>query len=185
MLKDGAFTQVIIDAPTSHLASPSNNTRNDKYFDIISFDPRGVNNTTPRLKCHPTAYDQQNWLLKLPDYGLLWDSEAILGLEWARAEAQGKACSQGDRETDMIRFVNTAQTVEDMVALIEAYGEWRAVEAERLTLTQRGLTTEARNAISQRTKWTKGQEKLQFWGTSYGTLLGVTLLPRIHHLFHE
>jgi len=106
VLKSGAHLQTIVDSPAS----------NGKYFDIISFDPRGVNNTTPLLKCFPDAFAQQVWFLSLPDYGLLWSSPSVIGLEWARAEALGASCSR-DEEVfgdSMLRYVNTAQTVQDM-----------------------------------------------------------------------
>jgi len=91
-----------------------------------------VNNTTPRLKCFPNAFNQQVWLLQYPDYGLLYDSEAVLGLKWSREMALGASCSRKEDEYDMVRYVNTAQVVEDMVEIIERHGEWREDEAKRL-----------------------------------------------------
>jgi pimeloyl-ACP methyl ester carboxylesterase len=171
VLTGGSYIQTILDSPTSPTPTSNGTAR---FFDIISFDPRGVNNTTPRLKCYPNAYDQQNWILKLPDYGLLWDSEAVLGLEWARAEAQGKSCSQGDPENDMIRFVNTAQVVEDMVAIVEQHGGWREKEAAKELATIPRISSAEKETALSRTRWKVGEEMLQYWGVSYGTLLGAT-----------
>jgi len=181
-LAGGKYIQIIVDAA----ASPSvSGDSSDKYFDIIGFDPRGVNNTTPRLKCYPNSYNQQTWMLKQLDYGLLWDAESILGLEWARAEAQGASCSQGDPETDMVRFVNTAQVVEDMVAIIERHGEWRAREASNELRSSYQTGPEEKKKVLERTSWRKGKEKLQFWGFSYGTLLGATFAAMHPNLVHR
>lgn len=166
VLTGGRQIQTIVDSPTE-----------GRFFDIISFDPRGVNNTTPRLRCFPDAFAQQAWVLQTPDYGLLWSSPSVIGLEWARAEALGKSCLRADEEAgeSMLRYLNTAQVVEDMVELVERLGEFRESEVERiLTTTSRVMSAETRNLILQRTRWDKGHEKLKYWGLSYGTLLGQT-----------
>jgi pimeloyl-ACP methyl ester carboxylesterase len=165
VLHGGLHLQTIVDTPTAE----------GKYFDIISFDPRGVNNTTPRLKCFPDALSQQAWFLSLPDYGLLWSSPSVIGLEWGRAEALGASCSrheEGFGDT-MLRYVNTAQTVEDMAEIVEQIGEWRQATANQILATQ-AIHPEARKSILERVAWRRGDEKLQFWGFSYGTLLGQT-----------
>lgn len=167
ILSGGRHVQNMLDAPTSESAS-------GKYFDIISFDPRGVNNTTPALKCYPDAFNQQSWLLRYLDYGLLWDSESVIGMEWAKFEAQGASCAKESGDGEMVRFVNTAQVVEDMVALVEAHGEWRAEEARKNISIQPHLSAAQKNEIIERTSWEKGLEPLQYWGLSYGTLLGST-----------
>ncbi|KAL5358532.1 hypothetical protein BJX96DRAFT_182966 [Aspergillus floccosus] len=145
VLSDSAALQTVLDSPDEQ----------GKHYDIVSFDPRGVNNTTPRLRCFRDAFAQQAWQLGGPDDGLLWDSERVVGLEWARAAALGQSCTHGDADNGggILRYVNTAQTVEDMRHLVEKLGEWRA-----------GLDP----------TYVPRQEKLQYWGLSYGTLLGAT-----------
>lgn len=185
VLGDSKHLQTVLDAgsllvpPTS--SSDSNNS-GDKYFDILSFDPRGVNNTTPRLRCYSDAFDQQAWIATFPDYGLLWHSESIIGMEWARASALGASCSEGEEsDTGILRHLNTAQTVQDMVQIIEKHGEWRAEEAHRLIDgTRSGASDDKRGAaaaaleIINRTAYTPGEEKIQYWGMSYGTVIGET-----------
>lgn len=156
VLSDSAALQTVLDSPDDQ----------GKLYDIVSFDPRGVNNTTPRLRCFRDAFAQQVWQLGATDYGLLWDSERVVGLEWARAAALGQSCAHGDDDDDegMLRYVNTAQTVEDMRHLVEKLGEWRAAEARRT----------ASNHTYDGLAYRPGHEKLQYWGLSYGTLLGAT-----------
>ena len=144
----------------------------EKYFDIIGFDPRGVNNTTPRLRCFPNAFNQQAWLFHQTDYSLLWDSESILGLEWARAEALGQSCSRDKNENDMVRHANTAQVVEDIVEIIERHAQWRENEAKSIL---NGLEDSKKTrSVLERTAWKRGKEMLQYWGFSYGTIIGST-----------
>lgn len=131
VLSGGKHIQSLIDFPSMPSISVVGASP-EKYFDIISFDPRGVNNTVPRLKCFPDPFNQQAWQLEISDYGLLWDSRSILGLEWARAKALGASCSRGHNEDDMLRYVNTAQVIEDMVEIIERHREWREAEAKRV-----------------------------------------------------
>ncbi|KAK5994126.1 hypothetical protein PT974_07566 [Cladobotryum mycophilum] len=177
VLSDGKNFQALLDSPLPPSTSPLKVDARDaggKYFDIWSFDPRGVNNTTPPLRCFSSAAHQQAWLLSSPDYGLLWHSERTIGMEWARAEALGSSCTHGDDlETGIIRFSNTAQVVEDMLQMIETEGEWRDKEAKRL-LQDSGLDDDAVLEIIERTAYRPGEEMLQFWGKSYGTLIGST-----------
>ncbi|UNI16859.1 hypothetical protein JDV02_003256 [Purpureocillium takamizusanense] len=166
VLADGRNLRALLDAPPS---SPSDS---GKHFDIISFDPRGVNNTRPRLQCFTDPSDQQAWLASLPDYGLLWHSESVTGLEWARAEALGASCSHGEGDTGILRHVNTAQTVQDMVQIIEKEGEWRAQTASKLV--SRFHDQKSANDVMERLAYHPGKERIQYWGMSYGTLIGST-----------
>lgn len=131
--------------------------------------------TTPRLHCFPDAFSQQLWLLDRPGYGELYESNTTFNLEWARTEALGKSCTAQRGNDDIVEYVNTAQVVEDMVEIIERHGEWRQREAERMDGYPEGLlTVDEALSISNRTRWHRGAERLQYWGFSYGTILGQT-----------
>jgi pimeloyl-ACP methyl ester carboxylesterase len=170
VLTDGKNIQIILDSPVAPTNNYSKST-GEKYFDVLSFDPRGVNNTTPSLRCFPNAFNQKSWLLTYTDYGLLWDSESIIGMEWARAAALGASCSQEEEGKEVLRYINTAQVVEDVVQIIEREGEWRANEAKSL-VSSKGHTDS--RPILERTAYHPGQEKLQYWGMSFGTVIGST-----------
>ncbi|KAJ6445006.1 calcium-transporting ATPase 3 [Purpureocillium lavendulum] len=178
VLSDGKSLQDLLDAP------PSSSGDDGKYFDVLSFDPRGVNNTTPWLQCFTDSSDQQAWLASLPDYGLLWHSETVTGLEWARAEALGASCSDSEGDEGILRHVNTAQTVQDMVHIIEKEGELRAEEALRL-ISSTGNGGD-RTSIMERLAYHPGKERIQYWGMSYGTLIGSTFAAlhpdRVHRM---
>jgi pimeloyl-ACP methyl ester carboxylesterase len=175
VLSDGESLQALVDSPMLP-TSNSSAAAQGKYFDILSIDPRGVNNTTPHLRCFPDAFHQQVWQLLSPDYGLLWHSESIIGMEWGRAAALGASCEYGKDEDGLqiVPYLNTAQTVQDMAQLIEKEGEWRQQEARRILSAGPRTSKKDEEEIMSRVQYRPGQEKIQYWGMSYGTILGAT-----------
>lgn len=191
VLSDGTHVQTVLDSPLPPQQPLGEGVDGGKYFDIVSFDPRGVNNTTPALECFPDAFNRQTWALRFLDAGLLWDSESTVGLEWARAGAMGASCSAGRMgDGSILPYVNTAQVVGDMVDIIEKEGELRAKQAKEGLESARAagepFTQQAEQEILQRTAYEPGQEKIQFWGMSYGTTIGSTFTAmhpdKIHRL---
>lgn len=176
VLTDGSSLQTVVDSNIMPEAESKGAESDAKYFDILSFDPRGVNNTTPRLQCFPDAFNQQVWQLQSPDYGLLWHSESIIGLEWGRASALGASCSAGEDGGGILPYLNTHQTARDMLHIIEKEGQWREQKAVQLwkshpeKLTQLAMEDDSMRKSSYRSN----EEKIQYWGMSYGTLLGAT-----------
>ncbi|CZR55452.1 uncharacterized protein PAC_05340 [Phialocephala subalpina] len=150
-----------------------------KFFDIVSFDPRGVNNTTPHLNCFSdsSSYDIFKLQMETEGFGSLEAKSNI----WARAKALDSGCSE--HASDIIHHMNTPVVVADMVEIIERHGEWRSKQAEMLVETPSWKQSTAElhcdhpfssKSILEKTKWRKGEEKLLYWGFSYGTLLGAT-----------
>ena len=85
-----------------------------------------------------------------------------------------KSCSwrlgQGD-VMEIGRYMSTPSVVEDMLAMIEALGQWR--EEEALMLMKKGSTSMTSDMFG-RIRCKRGKERLHYWGFSYGTLLGST-----------
>lgn len=130
--------------------------------------------------------------------GLMTSSDVSYATKWARYEALGSSCTArmkgtGEDEDNLLDHVTTPNVVGDMVAIIEAHGEWREREALKIldsfnkdegeaiylpSAPQIPLKhlkgNEDDTTIIQRTKWKRGEEKLQYWGFSYGTILGAT-----------
>jgi hypothetical protein len=153
----GHDVQKIVDWP-----SDPKTANEGKYFDVIGFDPRGINNTTPRTTCFPDDAARDIWDVAVHSEGL--PSNASFSLVWSRTEAFSESCAKRmDNEDDdhVGRYVNTPVVVEDMMAIVEALGEWREKKAQEevkhLTVTQRA-------AALERTKWRKGKEKILYWG---------------------
>ncbi|KAI9843251.1 MAG: hypothetical protein M1837_006540 [Sclerophora amabilis] len=190
VLREGKLIQRIIDSQASVSSSDTSSSPDGgaKYFDVIGFDPRGVNNTTPVFSCFPDAFSRQVWGLESHAEGLLGSSENSFANLWARSQALSHGCSRmaasGEgAETELSQFMNTSPVARDMLEMIERHGEWRALEAKALVTghapwfrddTSRKIPSYDRDSVLERTKWRKGQEKLLYMGFSYGTILGAT-----------
>jgi pimeloyl-ACP methyl ester carboxylesterase len=114
---------------------------------------------------------------------MVGSSNAAFNLMWARTIALGESCAQDRGDGGIIRNVNTAQVVRDIVEIIERHAEWREKEAAGI-LRQGGLPPSHEGQLvdmpdsSQdsaiRVRWRRHNEKLQYWGFSYGSILGST-----------
>ena len=158
-----------------------------KYFDLISFDPRGVNNTTPHLPCFSDSLSYDVWRHQEEADGIDHTSDVSLTLAWARAKALMETCAQ---DNEISKHMNTVPVARDIVEIIERHGEWRGKQAEFWLASKGGRSTTdgkeigdpySRDAVIERTKWRKGDEKLHYWGFSYGTILGQTFAAMYPH----
>jgi len=200
ILRHGKTAQMIIDSPID----PSHNNYDKldppKYFDVIGVDPRGINNTTPRLVCFPDTVTKDVWALQAGAEGVLGSSDQALANLWARTTALSAGCTRRMMESedpnDKLGFhMNTSPVIADIVEVIEKYGKWREEEAAKLLASQvphkyrprskecsdSSISREELEAIIERTKWKQGEEKLMFWGFSYGTIIGATFAAMQPH----
>jgi pimeloyl-ACP methyl ester carboxylesterase len=148
---------------------------NGKYFDIIGFDPRGVENSTPSSSCFPDDISMGAWDQQARAQGFPHSNESFVA-SWSRQVSIAQSCTwrMGDAENEGLgigRYLSTPSVVEDMVAIIEALGEWRETEYIKSSNSHRSI---AKDDIPEEVRWKKGKEKLLYWGFSYGTLLGST-----------
>ncbi|BGP48868.1 hypothetical protein JCM10450v2_004747 [Rhodotorula kratochvilovae] len=125
-------------------------------YNIVSWDPRAVNLTSPGLGCFETVGDANRFLRDVEHAGLSFDARGspALGfshnaslaaeLAWtSKIDAFGRAIDYACRENAnkaVMRSSSTAFTARDMKSIMEALGE----------------------------------ETLKYWGFSYGTILGAT-----------
>lgn len=109
-----------------------------RNFDIVTFDPRGIGASVPRIECWDSAQKRQNWAMQ--ETPTIDSHPGILYSVWARAAAFSRACEASHNATGLLQHIGTASHARDMLEILEQMG----------------------------------QEKLQYWGFSYGTILGGT-----------
>ncbi|CAE6532461.1 unnamed protein product, partial [Rhizoctonia solani] len=134
----------------------------DGRYDIIGFDPRGVNMTIPKLGCYENEAQSVHSLYKQTLLGLPYDARGSSTLPaGTRAQmehsylmrlnasltATSLACFENGNKP-MLESVSTAYVVQDMERIVDALGE----------------------------------DGLNFWGFSYGTILGSTFAAMRPHL---
>ncbi|KAF2761837.1 proteinase [Pseudovirgaria hyperparasitica] len=167
VLAAGSGLQTIVN-PEGDLGGPSDdpNLKIGKYFDIISFDPRGIGLTTPSISCFPDANSRMNWQLGKDAIGLLGSSETALTKHWYRSKARGEGCSVAmipveEGANYVGEHVNTTPVIRDMLEIAEKHQDWvhkqlkEPHEPKELQRRQEPV-------------------KLQYWGFSYGTIIGQT-----------
>ncbi|KAK7041823.1 hypothetical protein VNI00_009112 [Paramarasmius palmivorus] len=86
-------------------------------FDIVTFDPRGVSRSTPKVSYFNTSLDRQSWMVSAPQE--LNNLEDV-GTAWARSKIEGQLA--GDVLPDILPHIQTDHTARDMLRIVEAHG---------------------------------------------------------------
>ncbi|WP_329312564.1 alpha/beta hydrolase [Streptomyces sp. NBC_01278] len=103
-------------------------------FDIVSWDPRGIGDSTA-VRCFDSAAEAEAWQKKVPPFPVgRQEQRAYVAAHTDLA----KRCER--RDPELLRHVSTADTARDLDLLRRAVGD----------------------------------DRLRYWGISYGTLLGAT-----------
>lgn len=104
-----------------------------KFFDLISFDPRGVGWSYPAVRCVKNLQLDHSWQVRVMEEGVFESSDAAFGRLWSMGIARGQGCSlDTDGEAEIRKFMSTASVATDMLVLAEKHGEWRHAEAARI-----------------------------------------------------
>jgi pimeloyl-ACP methyl ester carboxylesterase len=149
----------------------------NRKFEILSFDPRGVGETLPRADCWQDefarkAFNTEELAMEAPDEG-----SSIVGRNFARSKGFGKLCekSTGNSEDDIRDFITTSSVARDMVEIVDKIDELRNPPSD--DHVQLELRTE------------KDLPRLNYIGYSYGTVLGnyfASMFPgRVGHVALE
>ncbi|OLN88180.1 putative hydrolase Mb2248c-like protein 1 [Colletotrichum chlorophyti] len=88
--------------------------------DIISFDPRGVGASIPRLECWSSPQQAQSW--DLTDPGVMDSHEDVLGELFARAAAYSQACEKALKPSGILEHISTASAARDMLEIVYQTG---------------------------------------------------------------
>ncbi|KAF7550422.1 hypothetical protein G7046_g8019 [Stylonectria norvegica] len=88
--------------------------------DIISFDPRGVGVSTPRVECWGSSQKRNLWALQ--DTPVVDQHPGLAYDAYARAVAYSGACEAAMNETGILRHLSTASHARDMLAMLDKTG---------------------------------------------------------------
>lgn len=114
---------------------------------------------------------------------MLGSSMDSLMRNWQRTSALSQSCAKqllarggdGDGDEALGEHVNTLPVARDMIEITEKHAEWREKQGLNKQKEQDQLVGyDSEQKIAARTQWSRGQEKLLYWGRSYGTVLGAT-----------
>lgn len=144
-------------------------TQGKKHYEIISFDPRGVENTTPRADCFGLSHSLARDAMMLEERGIGGMDTSKTGLKRALALADGfgTLCEDAVLDDDIMGYVSTASVARDIVEIADRVEELRQAGEKAIPHdgTERPLLEEIRMKPS----------RVLYWGFSYGTVLGNTL----------
>lgn len=180
VLRNGKATQIIVDSALTPNETIHDEEGVHKYHDIIGFDPRGVSRTTPAIACFPDSPTRDMWQLQNEASGLLGSSEDSFYRNWYRSRALAQGCSKStgttfDGTEPVGEHVNTVPVARDMLEIVERHAEWLSKEGQKAQVDSDMMTGyDSTRAIEKRTAWHRNATKLQYWGNSYGTVLGQT-----------
>lgn len=152
-------------------ARPDTDNQTAKFFDVIGFDPRGVSNTSPTFRCFPNFIEQWNYMRELSAYGLPGSSDTAFTNLWTSTRTLADSCSRRAIQAGIGEHMSTTSVARDIVEIFERHGEWREQEARKL-LSSSG---QSERDLPNHVRYQSGQEMVQYWGFSYGTVLGATL----------
>lgn len=112
-----------------------------RNHDLVTFDPRGVGNSVPRIECWKHAQERAVW--ELQDIGAVDSHPGVIYDAYARAQLVSRVCETNEDlggEEGILAHSSTAYHARDMLEILEQMGE----------------------------------QRLKYWGFSYGTVLGGT-----------
>ncbi|KAK1595612.1 TAP-like protein-domain-containing protein [Colletotrichum navitas] len=140
----------------------------NKKYEILSWDPRGVQFTSPKADCYEDLLARDLDTIQRLAIGPLDASPDALRRQWARIQAYGKLCTQSAVNGSILPYASTASVVRDMVEMLDKIQELRDEEVAAK------FSEEERAQRPMELRGAKQLPRLQYWGFSYGSLLGNT-----------
>ncbi|WQF84476.1 Putative peptidase S33 tripeptidyl aminopeptidase-like, alpha/Beta hydrolase [Colletotrichum destructivum] len=141
-----------------------------KKYEILSWDPRGIQFTSPRADCYEDLLARDTDSIQRLAIGPLDSSPDALRRHWARTHGYGKLCTQNAGNGSIIPYASTASVVRDMVEMLDKIQELRDEEAAAKVA---GGDERAQKSLELRSA-AKQVPRIQYWGFSYGSILGNT-----------
>jgi pimeloyl-ACP methyl ester carboxylesterase len=149
---------------------------NDKHYEVLSWDPRGIGFTTPAIDCYGSVMAADIAALQLSSIGGLDSRIDILRRQYAMYHAWGGLCAERAGNGSILPYLSTASVARDVVEILDKVHELRnEKKTARLALDidADGLPKQKALGTNVRTS-KKDVPRLMYWGFSYGTVLGNT-----------
>lgn len=130
-----------------------------KHYEILSFDPRGMGHSTPKINCFHGLLGYVRDLERITIGNLDLNPET-LAMAVAAAKADGVQCDKVHGK--YLSFVGTSDVARDIIAILDKIEELRQHEANQLEQSRLELRSERKENLP----------RLQYIGISYGTQIG-------------
>lgn len=145
-------------------------TEGKKHYEIVSFDPRGIENTTPRAECfgQSNALARDAMILERRGIGSLDSSDSGLRRALALDLGYGALCESADSDEEILGYVSTASVARDILEISDQIEQLRQADDD-----QRLFRDDLQSPLRQDTK--TQPSRVLYWGFSYGTVLGNTM----------
>lgn len=152
----------------------------NKHYEIIGFDPRGVEHTTPKADCYRDPIARAASTLQVRGAGELVADPRLLGRRHALTGGFGRLCGEERGGEPIMSYVSTASVARDMVQIIDKIEELR--EREKAAYSGPDVSP-GQHPVAlgsfRRKQAAPGTTpnrpaRLQYFGFSYGTFLGNT-----------
>jgi pimeloyl-ACP methyl ester carboxylesterase len=143
----------------------------NKHYEILSWDPRGVGFTSPKADCYKDVVARDIARLQDQAMGALDSGIDVLRRQWALTQGYGRLCEQGAVNGSILPFLTTASVARDMVEMLDRVHELRDETARAPVRPVDGSDSDAEKRLELRKT---DVPRIQYWGFSYGTVLGNT-----------
>lgn len=168
----GRALQRLVDTGDASKEATANST--DRFHDVISFDPRGIGWSTPGAWCFDSDEYRWIWLMRIFEEGIPGSSNAAVGRLLSMQRSWGDTCNNRTvwEEKNIMNYISTTSVARDMLAMVDKHDEWLTKEKGRLSRAwSRIYATQPLNSETE-TDQEPRKPLLNYWGFSYGTLLG-------------
>lgn len=154
-----------------------------RHHEIISFDPRGIGESEPRVDCfHGNLLARQ--AMELEDRGTwgLDTGRRSLTYSLASMDAYGRRCEDADKRygADVLRFVGTPSVARDLVEMADKVEEERRKRLANDDNLHSNPDSKGRSELKRRDIFSD-PVRIQYMGFSYGTVLGHYLAAIFPH----
>jgi pimeloyl-ACP methyl ester carboxylesterase len=144
----------------------------ERHYEIVGFDPRGVMFTTPPADCYFDELARGAYLMQVRGAGGLVPDPGPLSKRSAMTSAWGRLCGESlGGEGGILPFASTASVARDMVEMVDKIEELRQKEKRQARARDPSQKPVGGDEMDEKSK---SPARLQYLGFSYGTVLGNT-----------